>query len=142
MTSDKSIRVVLDTNIILSALIFAHGRVSWIRHAWQAGQIVPVVCKETAAELLRALAYPKFKLSVTEQEELLADFLPYVETTAIPDAPLGLPACRDPRDQVFLILARSAQVDALVTGDADLLALRDDFSPPIITADELKAKVG
>ncbi|MFP7864029.1 putative toxin-antitoxin system toxin component, PIN family [Pseudomonas aeruginosa] len=57
-------RVVLDTNIVLSALIFNAGRLAWIRHAWQQQQLQPLVCRETASELLRVLAYPKFKLSV------------------------------------------------------------------------------
>lgn len=42
------------------------------------------------------------------------------------------PLCRDPRDQVFLDLARAAKVNALVSGDADLLALRDPRNEPAI----------
>jgi predicted nucleic acid-binding protein len=61
---------------------------------------------------------------------LLADSLLYVETTAIPDPLLDLPACRDLRDQVFLVFANSAQVDALVTGGADFLAPRMTFPHP------------
>ena len=39
-----TLRVVLDTNILLSALVFQQGRL-----AWQTGQIVPIVCRETVA---------------------------------------------------------------------------------------------
>lgn len=134
-------RLVLDTNIVLSALLFARGRVAWVRDAWQSGRLRPLVCRETAAELLRVLAYPKFKLSPEEQQELLADFLPYAETVAIPASLPDLPRCRDVCDQVFLALAVAARADALVTGDADLLALREGFSPPILTADELKLRL-
>ncbi|HYE37226.1 putative toxin-antitoxin system toxin component, PIN family [Methylocaldum sp.] len=133
-----TLRVVLDTNIVLSALVFREGRLAWVRHAWQAGTIVPVVCRETAAELLRVLAYPKFRLTVEEKEELLADFLPWAETAKLPTDLQGVPTCRDPDDRVFLCLAQAASADFLVTGDADLLALRADFQPPILTADELK----
>ena len=42
------------------------------------------------------------------------------------------PLCRDPRDQVFLDLARAAKVNALVSGDADLLALRNPLNEPAI----------
>lgn len=136
-----TLRVVLDTNIVLSALLFRNGRLTWCRHAWQAGQIVPVVCRETASELLRVLAYPKFKLTEAEREELLADFLPWAEAAVLPDDPPALPECRDPDDQVFLLLARSTSADALVTGDADLLALRAEFQPPILNADELKLRL-
>jgi len=136
-----SLRVVLDTNIALSALLFRNGRLTWIRHAWQAGQLVPVVCRDTTAQLLRVLAYPKFKLTALEQEELLADFLPWAEIAVLPNQAPELPECRDRHDQVFLMLARAASVDTLVTGDADLLALREDFLPPILTAEDLKSRL-
>lgn len=76
-------RVVIDTNVVLSALLFTDGRLAWMRHAWQRQQIQPLVCKETASELLRVLAYPKFKLTGREQQELLADFLPHAEVVGI-----------------------------------------------------------
>ncbi len=85
----------------------------------------------TAAELLRALAYPKFELSSAEQEELLADYLPWCETVSIPKPPPTTLACRDPSDQPFLHLAVAGQADFLVTGDADLLALAAEFSCPL-----------
>lgn len=133
-----SLRVVLDTNIILSALLFKKGRLSWIRAAWQDFRIRPVLCKDTAAELMRVLTYPKFKLTPEDREELLADFLPYTEVITLPDRHPETPVCRDPDDQIFLVLARIADVDALVSGDDDLLTLRNDFKLPILTAEELQ----
>jgi putative PIN family toxin of toxin-antitoxin system len=135
-------RVVLDTNIVLSALVFSQGRVAWLRDAWQRGRLVPIVCHETVTELLRVLAYPKFKLSRADQEELLADFLPFAETVSIQDPPSNLPVCRDAADQIFLVLACQAQASALVTGDADLLALRKVSASRILTAEEFKAIMG
>ena len=141
MSRTQAVRVVLDTNIVLSALLFAEGQVAWMRDAWQRGRIVPVVCHETVTELLRVLAYPKFKLSGADQEELLADFLPYAETVNIQDPPSDLPICRDPADQVFLVLTRQAEASALVTGDADLLALRGACTIHILTAEEFRARL-
>ena len=69
--------VVLDTNLVLSALIFSQGRLAELRLAWQADLFKPLVSKATASELMRVLTYPKFKLSAQSQEELLADYLPY-----------------------------------------------------------------
>ncbi|MHB8211987.1 MAG: putative toxin-antitoxin system toxin component, PIN family [Acidithiobacillus sp.] len=135
-------RVVLDTNIVLSALVFSQGRVAWLRDAWQRGRLVPIVCHETVTELLRVLAYPKFKLSRADQEELLADFLPFAETVSIQDPPSNLPVCRDAADQIFLVLACQARASALVTGDADLLALRKVSASRILTAEEFKAIIG
>lgn len=120
-------RVVLDTNVVLSALVFRAGLASRLRVLWQQGAFLPVVSRGSAAELMRVLAYPKFKLDADEREELLADYLPYAQTVADIQTPAvadGL-VCRDPADQMFLDLAYSAQVEALVSGDEDLLSLRD-----------------
>jgi putative PIN family toxin of toxin-antitoxin system len=89
---------------------------------------------------LRVLAYPKFKLTAEEQEQLLADFLPYTEVITLPTPWPDVPACRDQQDQVFLVLARVGRAEALVTGDADLLAMRETFAGLIVTADELAAR--
>ena len=77
----SSLRVVLDTNVLVSALLFSTGRLAWLREAWQQGAVVPLLGRETAEELLRVLRYPKFRLSRQEREELLADLLPYCETS-------------------------------------------------------------
>ena len=122
--------MVLDTNVVLSALLFGAGRLSPLRDHWQTGQMVPLVSKATAQELLRVLAYPKFRLSAAERDELLADYRPYAETVAVPDAWTDLPLFRDPKDQMFLLLARAASADVLVTGDDDLLQMAGTAALP------------
>lgn len=129
-------RVVLDTNLALSALVFANGRVAALRHAWREGHCVPLVSKATTAELIRVLAYPKFKLSDEEQQELLADYLPWCATARIPKPPPATPHCRDPFDQPFLQLAVAGKADYLVSGDKDLLSLHDQFVGSIVTAEQ------
>lgn len=133
-------RVVLDTNVVLSALLFTAGRLAWMRHAWQRQQLLPVVCKETVNELLRVLAYPKFKLTPEEQRDLLADFLPYAQAVELPTPWPELPICRDEKDQAFLVLAHVAKAYALVTGDADILAMRSAISGLIVTPDQLAGR--
>lgn len=128
-------RVVLDTNLLLSALVFASGRLAVLRHAWQEKRFIPLVSKVTAAELIRVLAYPKFKLDADEQRELLADYLPWCETLRIPNPPPRTPACRDDFDQPFLQLAVAGQASYLVTGDQDLLILDGQIVCPIVSAD-------
>ena len=97
-------RVVIDTNLVLSALVFAGGRLTPLRLAWQ------------------------------EQEELLADYLPYCKTVRIPAPPPRTPPCRDAFDVIFLELALAGKADALVTGDKDLLSLAGQFARPILSA--------
>jgi putative PIN family toxin of toxin-antitoxin system len=117
-------RVVLDTNIVLSALLFVRGRVSALREAWRDGRFVPLVSAPTASELIRVLAYPRFKLTAAEQQELLADYLPYCTAVVEAARPPKLPACRDPHDLPFLALAVTGKAQFLVTGDKDLLGVR------------------
>lgn len=130
------IRVVLDTNVVLSALLLTSGRLAWVRRAWQHQQLQPLVCKETARELLRVLAYPKFELTAEDQQDLLEDFLPYADVVEVPQPWPSLPLCRDEKDQAFLVLAHVGQAEALITGDSDLLAMRTDFPGLIATPDE------
>lgn len=117
------LRWVLDTNVVLSALIRPGGVTGKLRLAWQAELFTPLINRATATELIRVLSYAKFKLSPAEQHELLADYLPWAEVVPNPARPPSTPACRDPHDVPFLQLAFSARADALVTGDADLLVL-------------------
>lgn len=131
-------RVVLDTNCVVSALVFASGRFSTLRQRWQSQQVTPLASHDTVSELLRVLAYPKFKLSPGEQQTLLGDYLPWVETVQVHMRPNDLPPVRDDHDVMFLALARTARADALVTGDGDLLAVRAQFEIPILTLAEFE----
>lgn len=124
--------MVLDTNVLLSALLFPTGSVSWLRHAWQSKTIRPLASHETAMELIRVLSYPKFRLTTGEQQDLIADYLPWCETIMVSHS-LAVPRCRDPNDRPFLELALQGRADALVTGDEDLLALASVFPVPIFT---------
>ena len=128
-----TLRVVFDTNTVVSALLFTKGRLAWLRAVWRQGSVVPLVSKATTEELLRVLAYPKFQLAQDERDELLGEFLPFVEIVDVPSLVDDLPHCRDPQDQKFLLLATAGEADALVTGDADLLTFPDEFPIPIMT---------
>lgn len=132
----RSPRVVIDTNLVLSALLFSGGRLTPLRFAWQGHRVQPLVSQATAAELIRALTYPKFKLTAREQEELLADYLPYCKTVRIPAPPPATPPCRDTCDVPFLQLAVAGKADVLVTGDKDLLALAGALTCPILSANQ------
>lgn len=133
------VRVVLDTNVVLSALVFRGGAAGLVRRAWQRGLIVPLASAFTVQELVRVLAYPKFRLSKAEQEELLADFLPYAQTVRMTQPPPVVPECRDAMDLTFLQLAVAGQAQVLVSGDRDLLAIAAEFEQasacPILSLD-------
>ena len=134
-------RAVIDTNLVLSALVFAQGRLAPLRHAWQSGRCQPLVSGFTVTELLRVLAYPKFKLTTGEQQELLSDYLPYCTTVQMPVRLPAIPACRDVNDLAFLHLAIVGKADVLVSGDNDLLSLAGQFARPILTAGQFMGRL-
>jgi putative PIN family toxin of toxin-antitoxin system len=114
-------RVVFDTHVVVSALLFPAGRLAWLRAHWREGHGVPLVSTATARELTRVLGYSKFRLSERYRLEALALYLPYSERIdPVDKCPVE---CRDRKDQIFLDLAQSGKADLLVTGDEDLLIL-------------------
>lgn len=125
--------VVLDTNVVLSALLFEHGRLAPLRRAWQARQLVPLASHDTIAEMIRALAYPKFRLAAEHRLELLGDYLPYCRTVEVRAGVGEAPVCADSKDQMFLDLAFAANARWLVTGDRALLSLAGQAGDRIVT---------
>ncbi len=113
--------MVFDTATVVSALVFADGRLAWLRSHWQGGECVPLISTLTTTELTRVLAYPKFQLSVDDRRELLAEYLPFCEVVTTTRKCKIL--CRDVKDQPFLDLAQSGKAERLVSGDRDLLVL-------------------
>lgn len=118
-----ALRIVLDTNCLVSALIFTHGKMAELRRLWQAGAIIPLVCRETVTELIRVLAYPKFQLSQDEIRILLGQIMPWSETVGLTVSREDIPVLRDQDDAIFIHLARVAKAFCLVSGDRHLLEL-------------------
>ena len=134
-------RLVLDTNVFLSALVFHVGSPAWLRRAWQSGTVRPLASRDTTAELIRVLHYPKCRLTRGEREDLLDDYLPRCETIPVP-ASIEVPECRDPFDRPFLELTLAAGADALLTGDKDLLELAGGFPVPILAPAAFRRRLG
>jgi len=131
----KSLRVVIDTNLLLSALLFG-GQPGKLHELWIEGKIVPLVSKETFAEFTRVLSYPKFRLSKAEISMIIEEeMLPYTEVVEIIE---DIPAtCRDRQDDKFLALAASGRAAYLITGDQDLLVLKTFGKTRIVTVLEM-----
>jgi putative PIN family toxin of toxin-antitoxin system len=121
------LRVVLDTNVVLSALVFGGGLAGRLRIGWLQGTFVPLASTATVQELIRVLAYPKFRLNKLEQDELLADYLPHTQAVRIPQPPPAVPKCRDLLDVPFMRLAVVGKAKVLVSGGKNLLVLSEEF---------------
>jgi putative PIN family toxin of toxin-antitoxin system len=121
-------RVVLDTNCLVSSLIFQSKSLAWIRRSWSAEEFIPLVSAQTADELIRVMAYPKLQLSAEDSRDLLEEFLRHAEVVDIKpkrtrEYGAVKTALTDPNDQIFLDLAYSGKTDVLVSGDKALLLL-------------------
>lgn len=133
------LRVVIDTNVFVSALLFG-GRPGQIRDLWKNGLIIPLVSTETFAEFRAVLSYPKFKLSKREISAILNDeVLPYIEPIEITNPQNGI--CRDPHDDMFLSTATCGNALYLITGDQDLLVLKTHGTVQILTVNEFMSVV-
>jgi len=131
---EKIKRVVLDTNVLVSALLF-RGELSKIVGLWQKGKIIPVISKETFEELATVLQYRKFSLSKDEIKSVIEhEILPYFEIIEVVKAIKGV--CRDPEDDKFISCAISASADYIVSGDKDLFDLKQYQSTKIIKASD------
>jgi len=115
------VRVVLDTNVLISALLFT-GVTSDLVPLWQKGAVRILLSREILEEYLRVLAYPKFKLSRQEIRGLIeGDLLPFVEIVN-PGRRLKV-VITDPSDDKFLECAVSGKADVLISGDKALLGI-------------------
>ncbi len=133
----KRLRVVLDTNVIVSALLFG-GRLEFIRSSWKEGRLRPVFTEETLEELVRVFHYPKFGLSESEIDYLVyLELMPYAEVVE-KKVELKGDTCKDREDVKFLECALSAKADLIISGDRDLLSLREIEGIRIVTPYELR----
>jgi len=127
-------RVVLDTNVSISALLF-RGGLSKIVGLWQKGKIIPVISKETFSEFVTVLEYPKFSLTQEETDSIIKyEILPYFEIVEVVKGVKGI--CRDPEDDKFISCAISGSADYIVSGDKDLFDLKQYKSIKIIKASD------
>ena len=131
---EKVERVVVDTNVLISALLFK-GALSRFVELWQKGKIVPVISKKIFEELRVVLEYPKFSLSKDELKSIIEhEILPYFEIVEVKEEVKSV--CRDPEDDKFISCALSASADYIVSGDKDLCDLKQYGPIKIVRASD------
>ncbi len=134
MGKKKGLRVVLDTNVLVSCLLFS-GSLAEIFEGWKAKRFIPFLSRDTFDELLKVLSYPKFSLDRQEIEYLIyQEVLPYFEVVEVKEPVTGI--CADRDDEKFLCLALSAKAGYIVTGDRDLLDVGRYRGVKVITPKE------
>ncbi len=121
---DRAVRIVLDTNVLLSLFVFADSRYLAIHERLAAGDWLALGNPRCLGEYERVLAYPEFGLDEAARRIAFAAYATQVVMVDIVPAEASpLPQCRDPDDQKFLELARDGKADWLVTSDKALLKL-------------------
>lgn len=124
MTPAAALRVVLDTNVLVSLWIFANSRYAPLRAALEDGRWQALANEASLAEFARVLAYPQFGLAPEHQAQALTEFRQLAApVVARPADPVPLPRCKDHDDQKFLEIARDGGAGWLVTSDRALLVL-------------------
>ena len=121
-------KVVFDTNVLISGYLWKGSPRRAIDKV-RRGEWIHLVSEETIEELIRVLAYAKFGLKPEEIEPIIRDLMAiseYVEVRSKIDLVKA-----DPTDNIFLNLAIDGQADVIVSGDHNLLDLKEFNDIPI-----------
>ena len=118
MSSSTAYRVVIDTNVFVSAILWG-GNPQKVIQRWLDGAIRIYLSPFLASEIEMLLT----RFGVTDEDK--KRFLDLLEAHALKVAPKHtIPLCRDPKDNTLLELAVWTDADYLITGDKDLLVLK------------------
>jgi len=116
------VRVVVDTNLLISLALSPEGRVARIRKLLTNERFSTVASPEILDEYARALRYPRVaarhKLSTEELEALI-----FLFAQEVVEPEVVVPICRDEGDDKFFAAALAGRVDYIVSDDPDLHAV-------------------
>jgi putative PIN family toxin of toxin-antitoxin system len=134
------LRLIIDTNVIISSLLFAQSTPRQVvNKALDTGKIL--ISQEIIEELTKVLSRKKLNKYLLEEERMrfLADFLKDTEMVTVTQ---NFDVCRDKKDNKFLDVAVCGQAQYIITGDQDLLILNPFQNISIINAREFLDLIG
>ncbi len=131
----KAERVVVDTNVLISALLTPEGKAGQCIRVLAATETTLLFSRVTFLELASRLARPKFdRYRTTEQMNRYLDWLAELAQWVRPS--VRVEDCRDPDDNRFLEVLVDGEGELLITGDSDLLQLHPYEGHSIVTPAE------
>jgi putative PIN family toxin of toxin-antitoxin system len=130
------VRIVLDTNIFISAVL--GGTLGIIMDEWRAGKFTLIALADIAREYLDVIHRAKFKIAEGEIAAVI-DYLLRTTEFVTPKEDVNIVAA-DPSDNKFLEAALAGYADFIVSGDGHLLELKQFRNIPVITAREFAAR--
>lgn len=134
------IRVVLDANVLVSALIGAGPSGRIVSAAFRAERLQALACPLLLTEVDDVLSRPRIRRRVPQEraEAFLDDVAALFEL--VPDPTEITPVLRDPDDDYLVALAREHGVEWIITGDKDLLEWERP-SPGVIAPADFERRV-
>lgn len=139
-------KIVLDTNVLISGMLLPKSVPGQIVQAWRKAQYTLVVSEKMLEEIERVLKYPKIQRrlnwSVEQTERYISLLRFYTDVVSIAETLEALPpdVLRDPNDVPILATLLAGSADWLVTGDDDLHAVRENY--PICSPAEFLSMLG
>jgi putative PIN family toxin of toxin-antitoxin system len=124
----KKPTVVIDTNLLVSGIILKRGAPFDLLEAWRQRRYTLLVSRDQRTELRTVLQREKIRERYRITDDEIAAFFDLMDTDAsLTSLRRRLPVhVRDPKDDHILAAALGGKADFLITGDGDLLALRDE----------------
>lgn len=135
----KKIRTVIDTNVIVSAILFG-GIPGELISLWKSGHIQPLASKDIIDEYIKVLTCPKFDLSEKEINYILYnEILPYFEIVTLKSGQSIIQI--DPSDDKFLHCAKAGKASVIISGDRHLLSHKSYEKIRILTPSQFLEKL-
>lgn len=135
-------RVIIDTNVLVSALLYERSLPFQLVSLWRQGRFTLLTSAEQLDELHRVTRYPKIRARLTPAlaGRLVNDLKSVADVvTNLPDVTV----CRDPWDNYLLATIEAGNADILITGDkADLLSLDRHAGANIMTVRQFLEMIG
>ena len=129
-------RVALDTNVLLSGLMYPGSTPGRLVRAWSEARFELVMTVEQLSEIGRVLSYPKIRKILEWDRATIEGFLKqlYLRSTLVDISGTAASVPADPGDNFMLATLIASEAECLLTGDAGLLELRDRY--PVLTPAE------
>src|SRR5690606_5090258 len=130
---NESKKVIIDTNLLISFLISKN--YTSLDEILFSGNCVLIFSEELLDEFLTVIKRPKFRRFFTQEDteyliETIQEYAKFVEVKS------KVNVCRDKKDNFLLSLSKDVNADYLITGDMDLLELKEFESTKIISMSE------
>ena len=132
-------KIILDTNIYFSAFGFNGRMLNLVRHLFENDSYQIFLCEEIYSEIKEKLIGVKFQKLT--KNKFSVDFLNKLSIQIYKNSKIiqinnTITICRDPKDNKFLELAKEADAHYIITGDQDLLILKEFEQIKILTPSE------